>query len=45
MDETNESKDLEIYDNSQIFTNSEFGDIRTFLIDGEVWFGGAKVTI
>lgn len=29
--------------NIQVFNNSEFGDIRTIEIDGEVWFVGKDV--
>ena len=29
--------------NIQVFNNSEFGDIRTVEIDGEVWFVGKDV--
>lgn len=43
LEEHEEIKEEEAMDEMKIFSNEEFGDIRTTIIDDEVWFVGKDV--
>lgn len=43
LEEHEEIKEEETMDEMKIFSNEEFGDIRTTIIDDEVWFVGKDV--